>query len=237
MPNWTTIEISTTNPNLFSQFINENGEFDFNYFIPMPEDLNIEVPVLKDDAIAYYVTERLTIPYDKTNLDELISNSFNENWSKAITEKLAEQINREPQHNTKERLDWLYNVGKQYMSNLEKYGYYDWYEWRCDNWNSKWNASSTVYDKDSPCEIYFHTPWDVPRPVFQKLCEMYPDEKIYFHCEFEFGGVEEYMNDNGNLLLAEKYELDDEYEDDDENDNGNDGDDEQFEINIIFELK
>mgnify|MGYP007071595260 CR=1 FL=1 len=58
---------------------------------------------------------------------------------------------------------------------IQKYGYNNWYDWRCSNWNTKWNA----YDQNrSGNEISFDTAWSTPYPIFQKLSELFPEVKI-----------------------------------------------------------
>ncbi len=47
------------------------------------------------------------------------------------------------------------------------------YEWRCENWGTKWNA----YDQKrlSPISIYFQTAWSAPEPVMDALAAKFPD--------------------------------------------------------------
>ena len=42
---------------------------------------------------------------------------------------------------------------------LELYGSSDWYNWRVDNWGTKWNAQTVFSDTD---EVVFETPWEEP---------------------------------------------------------------------------
>lgn len=50
----------------------------------------------------------------------------------------------------------------------------DWYDWRCKNWGTKWNA----YDQDligvsyNCIELKFDTAWAPPMPIIEKLREM-----------------------------------------------------------------
>ena len=212
MPNWTINTIRTKKKGILSAFINEEG--DFNYLIPMPWELDMDSGTVTDHAIAYYITKRLTIPYDKTNLHELISNGFSENWSKQVTEGLTKRIKEDPDYYTPQMLDNLYEMGKQYLSNLTKYGHYNWYDWCCDKGNTKWNACRTDFDASRPTKVRFETAWDAPIPIFQKLCELFPKEQIKFRCEYyEVGVLEEYINDHGCLLLTKKkdVEFDEDY--------------------------
>ncbi len=50
-----------------------------------------------------------------------------------------------------------------------------WYNWNCENWGTKWNA----YDcKQIDGGVQFDTAWSAPRPVIEKLSQMFPDVKI-----------------------------------------------------------
>lgn len=57
----------------------------------------------------------------------------------------------------------------------EMYGKNNWYDWRCANWGTKWNA----YDQDS-CDDYisFSTAWDAPEKVYEKLAELLPNNRF-----------------------------------------------------------
>lgn len=216
MPNWTYNEIKTNNPEVIPTFMDDGGNFDFNKLIPMPESLNIESGSNTDRAIAYYVTERLTIPVEQTNLSKLISNMFNKDWAHEVFNRVttwAETASEED----KEK---LYSMGCQYLYNKENYGCYTWYEWCNNNWGTKWNACESSFDKNDPCYISFSTAWSCPEPIFQKMCEMFPDAEISFHCEYEEGFVVEYENENGGLVQTNEYDLydeeDEEWDDEDE---------------------
>ncbi len=146
----------------------EDRPFDFNKLIPMPESLNIESGSSTDRAIAYYVTERLTIPFEQTNLRELIHNSFSDDWAKETISRLSST------DIAAEDWDKLYELGKQYMYNREHYGCYTWYEWCIRNWGTKWNACDPDWCLEEGI-LYFQTAWSPPIPVIEALAEKYPD--------------------------------------------------------------
>lgn len=157
-------------------FIKGDGEcIDFNKIIPMPESLNIESGSTTDRAIAYYVTERLTIPVEQTNLNALISNMFDNNWAREVVRRVAESAKTE----SAEEMEKLYNMGKQYMFNRENYGFYTWYDWCRANWGTKWNAYDSNFDKDGNV-IEFDTAWSCPIPVLDALAELCDEHDVYF---------------------------------------------------------
>lgn len=149
----------------------ENGEqaFDFNKLIPMPESLNIESGSNTDRAIAYYITERLTIPVEQTNLSGLISNCFSNDWANEVVSRLKNETETSP-----EVWDKLYENGKQYMYNREHYGCYTWFDWCRRNWGTKWNACNAEWSLDDGM-LVFQTAWSAPFPIIEALAEKYPD--------------------------------------------------------------
>lgn len=63
----------------------------------------------------------------------------------------------------------------------------DWYNWRCENWGTKWDAYDIELDNDR-AEICMRTAWAPPLPILNLLQERYPDlqMRVYGRDEFEF---------------------------------------------------
>ncbi len=55
-----------------------------------------------------------------------------------------------------------------------------WYDWRVQNWDTKWDAYDVeVTDDDPDCtEIQFNTAWSPPEAICSALREQYPDVDI-----------------------------------------------------------
>ena len=55
-----------------------------------------------------------------------------------------------------------------------------WYDWRVQNWDTKWDAYDVeVIDEDPDCiEIQFDTAWSPPEAICSALREQYPDLAI-----------------------------------------------------------
>lgn len=68
----------------------------------------------------------------------------------------------------------LVQIGRIRYENTQKYGAADWYDWRCSNWGTKWNAFDTIVDWNART-ISFHTAWSCPTPIIKILSEWYPD--------------------------------------------------------------
>lgn len=206
MPNWCScsVEIDCSKElfdEIYTYVKSENNIFDFGRIIPMPESLHIDSGSMTDRAIAYTITERLTIPVEQTNLSELITNQFDPDWDNKVAAAVAtwaETASAEDKNN-------LYAQGKQYLFNKENYGAFTWYEWSIENWGTKWNAEDASLNQNTFC---FDTAWSPCSPVIRALAERFPEAHIRFQYSepgWGFCGVEEYKN--GCLV----YKLDGDY--------------------------
>jgi len=66
----------------------------------------------------------------------------------------------------------------------------DWYNWRCTNWGTKWNAYEIEVDWDEEykecIEINFQTAWSPPEPIYFKLDEIFGDRiSVNWFCRDE----------------------------------------------------
>jgi hypothetical protein len=68
----------------------------------------------------------------------------------------------------------------------EKFGTASWYDWNCQHWGTKWNASD-AYDSDAGDNITygFDTAWAPPLPVLEKLSAKFPNLSIHIRYEEE----------------------------------------------------
>ena len=55
-----------------------------------------------------------------------------------------------------------------------------WYDWRLQNWDTKWDAYDISVDDDDPdqLEVSFNTAWSPPEAVCSALREQYPDLSV-----------------------------------------------------------
>ena len=84
----------------------------------------------------------------------------------AERERRRAELDQDPKNRARADLD---------QALLEKYGAYDWYEWRCTNWGTKWPPDSVWIEAHSDSVVIdFDTAWSFPGPVFQRLSEMFP---------------------------------------------------------------
>lgn len=81
--------------------------------------------------------------------------------------------------------------GKKYIANILNYGNSNWYDWRLNNWGTKWNSydyqdfeKKDVSEKilemgdENTAIIRFHTAWSPSVYVTDRLAEMFSDAEI-----------------------------------------------------------
>lgn len=97
-------------------------------------------------------------------------------------------------------------LGKQYVENIKKYNFPQWYDWCVKNWGTKWNVEEDVdivYDKNiDEYDISFQTAWSVPTGIvkrYSELCE--DDEEFYWEYEDEdYDGTHILRKINGEII-------------------------------------
>jgi hypothetical protein len=86
----------------------------------------------------------------------------------------------------------------------------NWYEWRIENWGTKWNASESAVlevDETEVLRAWFQTAWSPATPITLALSKQYPNVVI------EHKYIEEGMAFCGVLELKNGEELDGTWED------------------------
>lgn len=164
MPNWVETQIrirgkQETIDKLAETVKSDDNVFDFEKIIPMPEELNIVDGSYGEKGMRY-----ILLMADQ--------HLFTGNDEKFINE--MEELKK----NDPDTFNKCIDLGKQYLSNIAKYGYATWYNWCRINWGTKWNSSDSEYDG---CGCYmFRTAWSFCYPVIEKLSSMFPELEIEF---------------------------------------------------------
>ena len=97
-----------------------------------------------------------------------------------------------------------------------------WYDWRIENWGTKWEIYNTFHDRWSDNEVYlsFDSAWSPPDRVFYKLAEMgfeidakYLDEGWMYIGWFlqEDGQLMDYTESDIDLAVSKHPQLDEEF--------------------------
>ena len=168
MPNWVKNRMFINGNDeqvekVLNTILNDVGDVDFNKIIPMPSSLNVENS--SKATLGYRIVTHTGDKFDTLNFAKM----------------------------TKEEQDKCIELGNIYKENLEKYGHTDWYGWRLDNWDTKWNASETFYDGTY---VEFSTAWSAPLEIYNALAKMFPNIEISFDWADEDAG---YNVGSGNL--------------------------------------
>ena len=235
MPNWVTNKVKFKNrgEEIINKIISTNEQIDFNKIIPRPKTLDI--PSGSSDIYAMqYALLKMNIPKLKETIEKLktTSTSFYGNYFAKIyrnkkytleeLEKVAkefkEQLENDKQDSSDEvnykdlGINSLEDLGNVYINNILQYGADSWYDWCCENWGTKWNATSTYIIDDT--EIEFDTAWDCPVNIFKELSRQFSgveivvefaDEDVGSNCgiiTFLNGEIEEYIDMNGDTDFA-----------------------------------
>jgi hypothetical protein len=68
--------------------------------------------------------------------------------------------------------------------NIDKYDYANWYDWRVNNWGTKWDVNdpnSLVYtDGDTAIEFFFDTAWAPPIAFYNQMLELGFEVTAYY---------------------------------------------------------
>lgn len=159
--------------------------FDLNKIVEMPEELNCDRDSYSSQGLKMILTEKY--PYstyagerkDKLNVLEF-SNYLLKLFKNDVAlgkEKFIMNEDEYMKYKNSKDYEKYKKGGLLALSNLEKYGYKDWYDWRLEHWGTKWNTSETIL-LENECAVIFDTAWDPPVPAIEALSQKYPNLEI-----------------------------------------------------------
>jgi len=64
-------------------------------------------------------------------------------------------------------------AARRYLLYYKVHGYEDWYDWRCEHWETKWNV---CHYRHQGGEVWFETALMHPWPVLEALSRQFPDD-------------------------------------------------------------
>jgi hypothetical protein len=146
------------------------GSIDFNTIILMPNKLDITAGSIISELISiyasYYTIPTKVLSYINDPVNFISLNTNIENINRSI-EHLTAYLNTD--------LEGLKLLCRKYIDNIINYNSSSWYEWCCNNWNTKWN----VYNFNPITNflrnyIEFNTAWSHVEPVLLKLNQLFP---------------------------------------------------------------
>ena len=192
MPNWVKTIIKTDSEvikDILKKYKQDNN-LSFDKIIPMPKDLDVEYSSMGEQGLIYLfikntdekIKSKIESAYKELNgFDGSIKNSIYFNDIKKEFNKFSQD---------KKFKDSI-KLGEKYLDNFLKYGYCNWYNWRCKNWGTKWNNDSLEYSNDS---LILYTAWSCPTPIIKELSHRYPS--FLFQISF----ADELIKENSGFL-------------------------------------
>ena len=113
-----------------------------------------------------------------------------------------------------EELNIMKDISEEELSiRKAKYGYDNWYDWRFENWGSKWDAQEPyITEEEELLTIEFDTAWSPAIPYVKQVAKMYPDLifDLYFMETGEwFAGRVFAKNEEVNEQYGEPMQVDD----------------------------
>ena len=174
MPNWVINKVKFYGPDYKIKEIKEHVKtedsvFDFETIIPMPEDIS--------DSETFSEAICLACKYARDR-GETTCEAYEKHWDKRFTfNQCAER-------------------GEKIERVIQKYGASNWYDWRINNWGTKWNSHDATWYGDD-C-VVFDTAWSVPTGIYEKFAKMFPDVTA----EIEFAD-EDLGNNCGTIFCKE----------------------------------
>ncbi len=71
----------------------------------------------------------------------------------------------------------------QMKSNVEKYGFKDWYDWNVANWGTKWDIGFDSIEREDANTVSgsFDSAWAPPVNAYEKLCAMGFEIEAYYY--------------------------------------------------------
>lgn len=158
--------------------------FDFDKIIPMPKELKISHSLAGERGLEILQSDPNTILKDNYRLSWVVVNLtyYNDkNGTKYFVRTVGEFIAfLETNPDIEKNLGIDLELGKKYLSNIEKYTYPNWYKWCAINWGTKWPAHDTYVatTEDNEFRGTFDTAWDVPMKIWEKIATHFPDIEI-----------------------------------------------------------
>lgn len=208
MPNWVKniVNVSEDTMNKIKEKCFTDGVLDFNKIIPMPKTLDLPEGSITDRAIYYaYIKKDVKTKKEIKKILQGTSDFIYKNYWNELEnyKKLGHFDNIQDSAKNFKASDYekdlnihtLEELGDMYIQNIKEYGYTSWYNWRIDNWGTKWNATDFSCNKTT---MIFYTAWATPEAIFEKLSEMFPNRFI----EIKYAD-ECYSNYNNGIITYE----------------------------------
>lgn len=191
----------------------KDGDLDFNTITPLPESLATMNGYMEHKHI-----KNITM-YLINSCPELIKSSNEPGFilrfikklcydTSLIDVKMVMKIQRYINDYKDKKINYTnedINKGKKALYNIVQFGYFDWYKWSIDNWETKWNACECIIRQKS-LSMYWTTAWSPTVKIANEIAKSCKYPVYYRYTEEQFTEyVGEYLFNNNNV---ESYEYD-----------------------------
>ena len=214
MPNWAYNELIFKSKEDFDKVIEKytkDGELDFNTIVPLPESLASITGYMKDTHIkniAMYLVNSYRDLMKSSNetgtVLRLLKDLHPE--TNAIDLEMVIQVQRYINEYNDGKINYAnedVTDGKKALYNILQYGYFDWYKWSIDNWETKWNACECTCNPKT-LSIYWTTEWSPTIKIAHEITKSCKHPVYYRYAEEQFTEYTgEFIFNNGNV---ESYE-------------------------------
>ena len=128
--------------------------FDFDKVIPTPKELEIESSGDGETCVMLFLRQSFILYWNPNNQMLEMALKRYESWDDERKKKAEE-------------------LARQYLANIAKYDYPNWYRFHYGRWGTKWNAYGSNERKGDTLE--FETANGYPKPVIEELSRKWHD--------------------------------------------------------------
>ena len=168
------------------------GTIDFNRLIPMPASLDLTQGSITNSSTDAFISNLQReffshkassgIPLEEQNTILLYTNAYQALHHKGFSipngnmseEEIEAQANRHEMS-----VEAFLALGKQYLDNIIEHGAATWYDWRINNWGTKWNLNPEDCIQANENTLSFDTAWSAPYPILDQISQMFPDVVLH----------------------------------------------------------
>lgn len=191
MPNYCYNHIEASEKVLQEIYDKKQEKVTFEKLIPMPKTLLVEERG-NGLQIIVYALSKMESEERKYTLKNIMET--NKTIGKNIEEYIKKNINTVNKFDEKNTsfdisdneielgIKDFKKLGETYISNILNYGQPSWYNWRIENWGTKWDAIDSVGEPKKGF-LDFDTAWSPAEGIMKKLCEKFPNEYIDWYYE------------------------------------------------------
>lgn len=188
MPNWAENDVIITGPaeDIAALKALVGDRFDFNKIIPMPTAIDAE-------NVGRTAGNTAAVRNERTKVFHLASGKHYKEIG------IFDRISMKESSSVAHAINNGYRPCKVCVSNpnmrgqkfdrpieegaalVKEYGHDNWWDWRVNNWGTKWQPDIAADFGDKFVITHFLSAWSPPEPIYHKLVELFPKLDIKWH--------------------------------------------------------